>query len=137
MIELINDMSSETCPNNANNRGRKLCPITMDVLTINNTIKIEGVLYSYYGMHRWIKQELNSPKNMIMICEIIPLLRYTSIPYICSIERMSSIEFTVLFIVRSPFTNEPYSNEIKTQLYNVFIKIGRNKYNDINTFMKI
>jgi hypothetical protein len=137
MIELINDMSSETCPNNVNNRGRKLCPITMDVLTINNTIKIEGVLYSYYGMQRWIKQELNSPKNMIMICEIIPLLRYTSIPYMCSIERMSSIEFTVLFIVRSPFTNEPYSNEIKTQLYNVFIKIGRNKYNDINTFMKI
>ncbi len=137
MIELINDMSSETCPNNVNNRGRKLCPITMDVLTINNTIKIEGVLYSYYGMQRWIKQELNSPKNMIMICEIIPLLRYTSIPYMCSIERMSSIEFTVLFIVRSPFTNEPYSNEIKTQLYNVFIKIGRNKYNDINIFMKI
>ncbi len=137
MIELINDMSSETCPNNVNNRGRKLCPITMDVLTINNTIKIEGVLYSYYGMQRWIKQELNSPKNMIMICEIIPLLRYTSIPYMCSIERMSSIEFTVLFIVRSPFTNEPYSKEIKTQLYNVFIKIGRNKYNDINIFMKI
>lgn len=130
-------MSSESCPNNTDNRGRKLCPITMDSLTIINTIKIEGVLYSYNGLCRWIKQELNSPKNIMMINDIIPLLEYVSTPYKCSINRMSSIEFAVLFIIRSPFTNESYSNEIKTQLYDIFIKIGRNKYNDIKAFMKI
>ena len=137
MIQLINDMTRESCPNNTDNRGRKLCPITMDILTVNNTIKIEGVLYSYYGMCRWIKQELNSTKNIIMIDDIIPLLGYVSIPYKCSIDKMSSIEFSVLFIIRSPYTNESYSNEIKSQLYDIFIKIGRNKYNDIKAFMKI
>ena len=137
MIQLINNMSSESCPNNTDTNGRKLCPITMDILTTNNTVKIEGVLYSYNGLCRWIKQELYSTKNSIIIQDIIPLLEYVSTPYLCSIERMSSIEFAVLFIIRSPFTNEPYSNHIKTQLYDIFIKIGRNKYNDIKTFMKI
>jgi hypothetical protein len=137
MIELINDMTRESCPNNTDNRGRKLCPITMDILTINNTIKIEGVLYSYTGLCRWMKQELNSPKNMIIIEDIIPLLSILTPPYLCCIERMSSIEFAVLFIIRSPFTNELYSPIIKSQLYDIFIKIGRNKYNDIKTFMKI
>lgn len=137
MIQLINDVSAESCPNNTNSRGRKLCPITMDILTVNNTIKIEGVLYSYYGMCRWIKQELNSPKNIMMIDDIIPLLCYISTPYNCSIERMSSIEFAILFIIRSPFTNESYTNPIKMQLYDIFIKIGRNKYNDVKTFMKL
>jgi hypothetical protein len=137
MIQLINNITTESCPNNKDNRGRKLCPITMDILNTNNTIKIEGVLYCYNGMCRWIKQELNSPKNIIIIEDIIPLLGNLSRPYICSIERMSSIEFAVLFIIRSPFTNEPYSNDVKIQLYNIFIKIGRNKYNDIKTFMKI
>ena len=137
MIELINDMTRESCPNNTDNRGRKLCPITMDILTINNTIKIEGVLYSYTGLCRWMKQELNSPKNMIIIEDIIPLLSILTPPYLCCIERMSSIEFAVLFIIRSPFTNELYTPIIKSQLYDIFIKIGRNKYNDIKTFMKI
>jgi hypothetical protein len=133
----MNDMTRESCPNNTDNRGRKLCPITMDILTINNTIKIEGVLYSYSGLCRWIKQEINSPKNMIIIEEVIPLLSILTTPYLCSIERMSSFEFAILFIIRSPFTNEPYSNNIKIQLYDIFIKMGRNKYNDIKTFMKI
>jgi hypothetical protein len=137
MIQLINDMTRESCPNNTDNRGRKLCPITMDILTVNNTIKIEGVLYSYNGMCRWIKQELNSPINIMMIDDIIPLLQSSSTPYICCIDKMSSIEFAVLFIIRSPYTNEPYSNEMKVQLYDIFIKNGRNKYNDIKTFMKI
>ena len=137
MIQLMNDMTRESCPNNTDNRGRKLCPITMDILTINNTIKIEGVLYSYSGLCRWIKQEINSPKNMIIIEEVIPLLSILTTPYLCSIERMSSFEFAILFIIRSPFTNEPYSNNIKIQLYDIFIKMGRNKYNDIKTFMKI
>lgn len=137
MIQLINNITTESCPNNKDNRGRKLCPITMDILTTNNTVKIEGVLYCYNGMSRWIKQELNSPKNIIIIEDIIPLLGNLSTPYICSIERMSSIEFSILFNIRSPFTNEPYSNDVKIQLYNIFIKIGRNKYNDIKTFMKI
>jgi len=137
MIHLINEMRTESCPNNTDSRGRKICPITMDVLTVQNSIKIDGVLYFYNGMCRWIKQELNSPKNIVMIRDIIPLLSNLSNPYICSIERMSSTEFSVLFIIRSPFTNEPYSNHIKMQLYNIFIKIGRNKYNDIKTFMKI
>ena len=137
MIQLINDMTTESCPNNTDNRGRKICPITMDILTINNTIKIEGVLYSYNGLCRWIKQELNSPKNIMIIEDVIPLLGYLSNPYICSIKRMTSIEFSVLFTIRSPFTNEPYSKEIKKQLYDIFIKIGSNKYNNIKTFMKI
>ena len=137
MIQLMNEMRTESCPNNTDFRGRKLCPITMDCLTINNSIKIEGVLYSYYGMCRWIKQELNSSKNILIIEDIIPLLAILTPPYLCSIERMSSFEFAILFIIRSPFTNEPYSNTIKTQLYDIFIKIGRNKYNDIKTFMKI
>lgn len=105
MIQLMNDMTRESCPNNTDNRGRKLCPITMDILTINNTIKIEGVLYSYSGLCRWIKQEINSPKNMIIIEEVIPLLSILTTPYLCSIERMSSFEFAILFIIRSPFTN--------------------------------
>jgi len=137
MIQLVNDMSSESCPNNTDNRGRKLCPITMDTLTINNTVKIDGVLYSYNGLRRWIKQELHSPKNTNVIQDIIPLLGYVSTPYNCAIERMSSIEFAVLFIIRSPFTNEVYTPIIKSQLYDIFIKIGRNKYNDIKAFMKI
>jgi hypothetical protein len=137
MIQLINDMTTESSPNNTDDRGRKICPITMDLLTINNTIKIDGVLYSYNGLCRWIKQELNSPKNITMIDDIIPLLGFSYTPYNCSIDRMSSIEFSVLFIIRSPFTNEPYSNDMKNQLYNIFIKIGSNKYNDIKTFMKI
>lgn len=137
MIQLMNNMRTELCPNNTDNRGKKLCPITMDTLTINNTIKIEGVLYSYNGLCRWIKQELTSPKNMVIIEEVIPLLEMSTSHYSCSIERMSSFEFAILFIIRSPFTNEPYSNNIKKQLYDIFIKMGRNKYNDIKTFMKI
>ena len=137
MIQLMNDIRTTSCPNNSDNRGKKLCPITMDKLTINNSIKIEGVLYSYSGLCRWIKQELNSSKNMAIIEEVIPVLRISTPPYICSIERMSSIEFAILFIIRSPFTNELYTPIIKSQLYDIFIKIGRNKYNDIKTFMKI
>jgi uncharacterized C2H2 Zn-finger protein len=114
----------------------KICD-RLDIIPINNTIKIEGVLYSYTGLCRWMKQELNSPKNMIIIEDIIPLLSILTPPYLCCIERMSSIEFAVLFIIRSPFTNELYSPIIKSQLYDIFIKIGRNKYNDIKTFMKI
>jgi hypothetical protein len=137
MLQLMNDMRTEQCPNNTDGRGRKLCPITMDCLTINNAIKIEGVLYSYYGMCRWIKQELNSSQNLCIIEEVIPLLGTLTHPYECCIERLSSFEFAILFVIRSPFTNEPYSNNIKIQLYDIFIKIGRNKYNDIKTFMKI
>ena len=137
MIQLMNDIRTTTCPNNTDNRGKKLCPITMDSLTINNSIKIEGVLYSYNGMCRWMKQELNSSQNLCMIEEVIPLLCTLTSPYTCSIERMKSSEFAILFIIRSPFTNKPYSNNIKMQLYDIFIKIGRNKYNDIKTFMKI
>jgi hypothetical protein len=137
MIQLMNEMSSELCPNNTDSRGRKLCPITMDFLTMNNTIKIEGVLYSYNGLCRWIKQELNSSHNLIIIEDVIPLLGTLTHPYTCSIERMKSSEFAILFVIRSPFTNEPYSNNTKLQLYDIFIKIGRNKYNDIKTFMKI
>ena len=137
MIQLMNEIRTESCPNNTDSRGRKLCPITMDFLTINNTIKIDGVLYSYYGMCRWIKQELNSPKNIIIINDVILLLGTLTHPYSCSVERMNSGEFSILFVIRSPFTNEPYSNNTKKQIYDIFIKIGRNKYNDIKTFMKI
>lgn len=137
MIHLIDNISVESCPNNTNNKGRKLCPITMDVLSINNSIKIDSVLYTYYGLCRWIKQELNNNKNLYIIHDIIPLLSTTSEPYICNIEQLTSSEFAILFTIRSPFTNLPYSPIIKKQLYDIFIKIGRNKYNDIKTFMKI
>jgi hypothetical protein len=137
MIQLMNDMRIEVCPNNIDDTGRKICPITMDSLTINNSIKIEGVLYSNRGLSRWIKQELNSAKNKFIISDIIPLLNTLPKPYICSVERMAEYEFSVLFYIRSPFTNEYYSNDTKKKLYDIFIKIGRNKYNDIETFMKI
>ena len=65
------------------------------------------------------------------------MLSTTSEPYICNIEQLTSSEFATLFTIRSPFTNLPYSPIIKKQLYDIFIKIGRNKYNDIKTFMKI
>jgi hypothetical protein len=40
-IEIINNLHIENTPNNKNEYGKKICPITMQTLSSNNCIKID------------------------------------------------------------------------------------------------
>ena len=68
-ISLVNDIKNTSSPNAVNDKGRKLCPITHDILTLDNTINIDGVLYSSSGFVKWVRTELKKDyENLVKLC---------------------------------------------------------------------
>ena len=108
-ISLVNDIKSTSSPNAVNARGRKLCPITFDILTSNNTINIDGVLYSTKGFARWVRSNLEKDYDRLMtICNLS--------------ERFKEKSFFVKFVrIRSPMTNEQYELSTTTSICHIFI----------------
>ena len=52
--QLITDLKIDTT-NDKSARGRKICPITFDELTIDNSIIIGKTLYTTYGMRSFLQ----------------------------------------------------------------------------------
>uniref|UniRef100_A0A6C0JXG0 Uncharacterized protein n=1 Tax=viral metagenome TaxID=1070528 RepID=A0A6C0JXG0_9ZZZZ len=108
-ISLVNDIKHLRSPNAVNVRGRKLCPITFDILTCNNTIHIDGVLYSIKGFSQWIRSELDKDYDRLCgLCKLSELFKEKS--------------FFIKFMhIRSPMTNTLYDISTLTVIYDVFI----------------
>ena len=108
-ISIVNDIKSICSPNAVNARGRKLCPITFDILTSNNTINIDGVLYTTKGFSQWVCSELVSDYDRLVdLCELSDLFQ----------EKMYFIKY---IHIRSPMTNLPYDISTILLIYNIFI----------------
>lgn len=109
-ISIINDIKNTSSPNVINKRGRKLCPITFDILTCNNTINIDNVLYSTKGFSKWVRAELEKDYDRLkLLCEISELLK----------EKSGFIKF---LHIRSPMTNLIYDISTTTLIYDIFLK---------------
>ena len=108
-ISIINDIKNTSSPNAVNERGRKLCPITFDILTCNNIINIDGVFYSIKGFSQWISRELDKDyERLVMLSELSELFKEKA--------------FFIKFIrIRSPMTNLPYDIPTITIIYDVFL----------------
>jgi hypothetical protein len=108
-ISLVNDIKGLSSPNAVNARGRKLCPITFDILTCNNTINVDGVLYSTKGFSRWVRSELEKDYDRLKtLCDLSELFKEKS--------------FFIKFLrIRSPMTNLPYDISVISTICNVFI----------------
>jgi hypothetical protein len=140
--EIINNINSENTANSKNKQGKKLCIITHEILTSNNSIKIEGVLYSMRGMREWVKTEV---KHKFL--DILALIAYdmSDNPYYfyddkgiaIDYDNISKIDFVRIFDIRSPYTNMDYDTIVKDDLFEFFIKnnLGYNK-NSIYEFIK-
>jgi len=137
--ELINNIKEEITPNAKNNQGKKLCIITHDILTTNNTIKIEGVLYSMRGLRDWLKTEVKK-RFMVIISDLlydldgIPITLSNDTINGVNYDNIMQVDFIRLFNVRSPYTNLYYNNQIKARLFEVFIK--NSKKNSIYEFIQ-
>jgi hypothetical protein len=108
-ISIVNDIKSLCSPNAVNARGRKLCPITFDILTCNNTINIDEVLYSTKGFSKWVCSELESDYDRLVdLCELSDLFQ----------EKMYFIRY---IRIRSPMTNLPYDISTIMLIYDIFI----------------
>ena len=108
-ISIVNDIKNVSSPNAVNSRGRKLCPITFDVLTTNNTINIDDVLYSTKGFSKWVCSELDRDYDrLVALCEISYLFKEKTF-------------FVKYLHIRSPMTNLPYNVSTITIIYNIFI----------------
>ena len=125
-IEIINNLSLENTPNNKTENGRKICPITMQILTTNNSIKIEGVLYSMVGIRMWLKMQI---KNRIREldsfrcpCCNSNFNKKTNINY----NNISIEKFVNNFVIKSPYTNLPYNKETTKILFEIYIENYRN-----------
>jgi len=138
-IEIITNLSVENTPNNKTENGRKICPITMQILTTNNSIKIEGVLYSMVGIRMWLKMQI---KNRIRHLESVrcpccnsDFNKKTNINF----NNISIENFVNNFIIKSPCTNLPYNKETTKRLFEIYIENYRNLkgYNrgDLITFI--
>ena len=108
-ISIVNDIKNVSSPNAVNSRGRKLCPITFDVLTTNNTINIDDVLYSTKGFSKWVCSELaRDYDRLVALCEMSYLFKEKTF-------------FVKYLHIRSPMTNLPYNVSTITIIYNIFI----------------
>jgi hypothetical protein len=108
-ISLVNDIKGLSSPNAVNARGRKLCPITFDILTCNNTINVDGVLYSTKGFSRWVRNELeNDYDRLKMLCDLSELFKEKSV-------------FIKFLRIRSPMTNLQYELSTTTLIYDLFL----------------
>ena len=109
-ISIINDFKQENTINIKNERGRYLCPITYDILTKDNTIKIENVLYSAKGLMEWTRQSIFDQYDDII--EVYEMNKYdTDIKTII----LNQIQ------IRSPITNNNFEKSVIFMLYNLFI----------------
>uniref|UniRef100_A0A6C0HGV3 Uncharacterized protein n=1 Tax=viral metagenome TaxID=1070528 RepID=A0A6C0HGV3_9ZZZZ len=108
-ISLVNDIKNVRSPNSVNSRGRKLCPITFDILTCNNTINIDNVLYSTKGFAKWVHSELEKDYDRLTtFCDLSELFKDKS--------------FFVKFIrIRSPMTNLQYDLPTIAIICDIFI----------------
>jgi hypothetical protein len=108
-ISIVNDIKQLCSPNATNARGRKLCPITFDILTCNNSIHIDGVLYSIKGFAQWVRSELDKDYDrLVMINGLSELCKERAF-------------FTKFLRIRSPMTNLQYDRSIIETIYDVFI----------------
>jgi hypothetical protein len=108
-ISLVNDIKNQSSPNAVNERGRKLCPITFDILTCNNTINIDGVLYSTKGFAKWVRSELERDYDRLLIlCNFSELFK----------EKAFFIKF---LRIRSPMTNLQYDISTTAMIYDLFL----------------
>lgn len=108
-ISLINDIKGISSPNAVNERGRKLCPITFDILTCNNTINIDNVLYSSKGFAKWVRSELESDYDrLLMLCDCSELFKEKAF-------------FMKFLCIRSPMTNLKYDISTTTLIYDLFL----------------
>ncbi len=108
-ISIVNDIKNVSSPNAVNSRGRKLCPITFDVLTTNNTINIDDVLYSTKGFSKWVCSELaRDYDRLVALCEMSYLFKEKTF-------------FVKYLHIRSPMTNLPYNVSTISIIYNIFI----------------
>jgi hypothetical protein len=121
-IEIINNLGRENTPNYKNENGRKICPITMQILTTNNCIKIEGVLYSMVGIRMWLKMQI---KNRIGHLESVrcpccnsDFNKKTNIDF----DNISIENFVNNFIIKSPCTNLPYNKETTKRLFEIYVE---------------
>ena len=105
-ISITNDIKHTCSPNAVNDRGRKLCPITFTILTCNNSIHIDNVLYSTKGFAEWVSTELEREYN-----------------YLSEITETFGYHFHILkyINIRSPMTNLPYDIDNIKNIYNIFI----------------
>ncbi len=109
-ISIINDIKNTSSPNAVNERGRKLCPITHDIVTCNNSIKIENVIYTTKGFCKWVKRELEQDyERLCKICDY-----YQEI-------NMQKFQFIDFMHIRSPMTNLYYDKNTTEMIYNIFI----------------
>ena len=109
-ISIINDIKNTSSPNAINERGRKLCPITHDIVTCNNSIKIENVIYTTKGLCKWVKRELEQD--------------YERLYEICGCNKEINIRkslFVDCIRIRSPMTNLYYDKTTTEMIYNIFI----------------
>ena len=107
VFAIINDIKNTSSPNMVNDRGRKLCPITFDILTANNSIIIENVIYSMKGFSNWVRTELE--KNYNKLCYIDTQLSYHNNTFFTHVQ------------IRSPITNLYYDPILVGHIYNIFI----------------
>jgi hypothetical protein len=108
-IAIVNDIKNVSSPNAVNARGRKLCPITFDILTSNNTINIDDVLYSTKGFLKWVRSELDRDyKRLVALCEMSYLFKEK--PF-----------FVKYVSIRSPMTNLPYNVHIVSIIFDIFV----------------
>ena len=128
--ELITNINQIDSPNAKNEQGKKLCPITLDILNINNCVKIDNVFYTANGFAKWVRKELLNSRlfyNMVYNNDnmILGLL-----------QQMDSNSFVEYFDIRSPMTNSPYGINDKKVIYDLFIRRGRSQYNDVYAFAR-
>lgn len=108
-ISLVNDIKCLSSPNAVNERGRKLCPITFDILTCNNTINVDNVLYSTKGFSQWVRSELeNDYARLLMLCDFSELSKEKSF-------------FMKFLRIRSPMTNLQYDISTTAMIYDLFL----------------
>jgi hypothetical protein len=108
-ISIVNDIKNASSPNAVNARGKKLCPITFDILTTNNTINIDDVLYSTKGFSKWVYSELaRDYDRLVALCEMSYLFQEKTF-------------FVKYLHIRSPMTNLPYNISTLALIYNIFI----------------
>ena len=128
-IEIINNLSLENTPNNKTENGRKICPITMQILTTNNSIKIEGVLYSMVGIRMWLKMQI---KNRIRELELFRCSTpHCSCNSYFNFNKISIENFVNNFEIKSPYTNLSYNRETTKRLFEIYLQNYRylNEYN--------
>jgi hypothetical protein len=108
-ISLVNDIKHMISPNAVNARGRKLCPITFDILTCNNTINIDNVLYSSKGFSNWVRSELENDYDRLVLL--------SGLSELCK-EKAFFLKFVR---IRSPMTNLPYDIYTLSIIYDIFL----------------